>query len=406
MPQPLDIRVLVLERGWQALQHSQYPGRTGQCQLLLQVLQLLQQLLVRHAFPRCACSTLASLPQRRCHDPYAIQHFSSSPLTTSPPVISVLLHCPPDSQGLAGTLASLLQAGAELPWQLVAVSDQSEPLLEAFADQRPAGQVQMIPSAASSAEVSEVITAAAARNRGLAHCRAPLVACLNPGQRCHPQRFHLPLQLLNDHSALQLVWGGWQVGGVQHQPWLRPLGFSAAERLGDPCLPAAALTVRRAVLEELGGFHEGLQAWSGVELALRLAAAGGRMAWLAEPLLRWRFAPLTSPWPVQQLQQGLAQLIQLHSEGLRPELVVELRFAALAWCAGLAWQQQQPDLSQTLLLQAALSAPLSPPRALVQLLEQFCRAERWCGGNGDPSALQRSALWSQVRTLWGEVLTA
>lgn len=316
----------------------------------------------------------------------------------------MLLHCPAGSAGLAATLASLLRAGSHLTWELVAISEQHEPLLEAFAAQRPDGQVQLIsapPATSRSGDQGRrAATIAACRNQGLALARAPLVACLQTDQRCHEGRLSLPAKVLQQHPELDLVWGGWQVGPEQHQPWLRPLTFSAAERLSDPCLSAGALTVRREALEHLQGFDGSLPAWSGVDLALRVVAAGGQAAWLAEPLVQSRPAVQASPWSVAMLQQGLKQLQRLHSEGLRPELLVELRFAALAWCAGLAWEQGQPELTRELLLQAALSAALPAPRARVQLLEQFCRSQRWCGGSGNPQGMLHSSLWVEACHLW------
>ena len=309
----------------------------------------------------------------------------------------MLLHCPAGSTGLPAALASLLRAGSDLDWELVAVAERPEPLLEAFAAQQPEGQVQWIQA---DQQDGSPATIAGCRNQALALARAPLVACLQADQRCHAGRLHLPAQVLQQHEEIDLVWGGWQVGAELHQPWQRPLTFDAAERLRDPCLSAGALTVRRAMLEELRGFEGSLPAWSGVDLALRLVAAGGGAAWLAEPLVQWRPAPQASAWNVAQLLQGLQQLQRLHSDGIRPEQMLELRFAALAWCAGLAWQQGQTQLTRELLLEAALSTPLPPPRARVQLLEQFCRSQRWCGGNGDPQAVLNGLLWSEACQLW------
>lgn len=315
------------------------------------------------------------------------------PALASPAAIGVLLHCPPASPGLAATLASLLGAAAGLDWQLVAVQHRPEPLLDAFAARQPPGRVQLLVAAPDA-------TPAHCRNQALAHCQAELVACLEAGQRCLPGRLAGPLQLLQEHQEIDLVWGGWRVGAQQHEPWQRQPGFSAAARLQDPCLAAGALTVRRPVLEELQGFAADLPAWSGVDLALRLEQAGGGSAWLAAPLLQWRPAATAQPWPVAALQAGWERLLQRHGEGLRPEQLVELRCAALAWCAGLAWHQQQPQQCRSLLLEAALSAPLPLPRALALLLEQFSRSQRWCGGDGDAAALLASPLWARALALW------
>lgn len=296
-------------------------------------------------------------------------------------------------------LASLLQAGQHVDWELVAVSEHPEPLLEAFADQQPAGRVQLLVDPPESG-CGPGRPAAQARNRAIPCCRAPLLAFLQADQRCLPTRLNRPLTFFARHPELSLIWGGWQVGVQQHQPWRRPHGFSPHSRLQDPCLAAGALSVRREALEAMGGFCEQLPAWSGVDLALQIQASGGLIGWLPEPLVRWRAGPLACPWPVPALLSGLEQLIERHSEGLRPALVLELRFAAQAWCAALAWQQKQHQLAETLLQQAALNAPLPLPRARVQLLEQACRSERWCGKPGDPQMLLRSHFWQHCQELW------
>lgn len=310
------------------------------------------------------------------------------------PDISVVLLCSPRAaSSVAASLASLLRAADGLAWQLVAVSDQPEPLLEAFAALQPSGRVQLL--------LHPTEPMAQARNAALPHCRAPLLAFLQADQRCLPGRLQRPLHFFAQYPDLALIWGGWQVGSQCHQPWQRPLSFAAHSRLQDPCLAAGALTVRREALEAVGGWDAALPAWSGVDLALRLHAGGAVIGWLPETLVRWRPLQLASPWPVRQLQRGLELLIANHSEGLRPALLQELRFAALAWCAALAWQQQELPLAEDLLRLAHNSAPLPQPRALLQLLEQACRCQRWCGGSGDARQLRQQGFWQQCEAIWG-----
>ncbi|MFU8884505.1 MAG: glycosyltransferase [Cyanobacteriota bacterium] len=313
-----------------------------------------------------------------------------------PPTFSVVVTWQQPEPWLAVLLASLLRAGDGLHWELLAVVESSgnseaEALLQAFATQLPPGRLQLLQADGGGR--------AAARNLALAHCRADLITFLTGEQRCSPQRLALPQQLLNLHPDLDLLCCGWRVGERVQQPWLEGSGFDAATLLRHRGLRTGCLTVRRAVLERLGGFNAGLPAWSGIDLVLRLAADGGQAAWIDQALMRYRPQHQRNR-DITGLQQGLDQLIEIHGEGIPPAELVELRFAALAWCAGLAWQQQQPQLASQLLRQAALSAPLPVPRARVQLLEQLSRSQRWCGQCGEAAELLQSDPWRQSVALW------
>lgn len=366
--------------------------------------------------------THATLPAVRRFCPTPRQPDPTPALSTIP-AISVLMHCPaaaplPDTEqprieqppseqppsgagsscrwGLAGAVASLLRAGEGIAWELVAVIEEREPLLETLADQLPKGQVQVL---TADRDESGKVTPAMARNQAMAHCRAPVLAVLDAGQRCRPKRLTLPLQLLDQHADLDLAWGGWSVGSVSHQPWLDLAGFEAAYLLRAPQLLAGGLTVRRSCAEHYGGFCSKLPAWSGVDLALRLVDGGGVAAWIGQPLLQCRPAPHQQPWPVNAMADGLLELLRIHSEGIRPEQLVELRFAAMAWCAALAWLQRQPDEAHRCWQRATLGAPLPAPRAAMQSLQQFNRSMHWCGHDQEPTELLNSQSWQTFQTL-------
>lgn len=360
----------------------------------------------------------------------AVRQFCPTPRDPDPtpalstiPAISVLMHCAaaapvPDTEqpstkrpsteqpssvagstrrwGLAGAVASLLRAGEGIDWELVAVVEEREPLLEILADQLPKGQVQLL---TATRDQSGERTPAMARNLAMAHCRAPVLAILDADQRCRPKRLSLPLRLLEQHADLDLAWGGWDVGSVSHQPWHELAGFEAAHLLRSPQLLAGGLTVRRSCVEHHGGFCSKLPAWSGVDLALRLVAGGGVAAWIGQPLLQCRAAPHQPPWPVNAMADGLLELLRIHSEGIRPEQLVELRFAAMAWCAALAWHQHQPDEAHRCWQRATLGAPLPAPRAAVQWLQQFNRSMHWCGHHQETTELLSSQSWQTFQSL-------
>lgn len=314
----------------------------------------------------------------------------------APAAVAVVLQVGAESPWLALSLASLLRAGAGLDWELVAVLDAPaagviRPMLEAFASHLPPERLTVLEG--------PVAGAAVGRNRGWAACRAPVVAFLSAGERCRPRRLGLPLQAFAQHDAVALLASGWEVGGITHEPWRGSGDLSPHALLRQRGLLAGCLSVRRSWLERIGGFSEDLPACSALDLLLRLQEAGGPVAWLAEPLLRCRRADQLSSSALA-MAQAWGVLHRRHGEGIRPPQLLESRFAALAWCAGLAWQQGDGEGAAALLTQAAALAPLPVPRARMQALEAFCASARWCGAAGEPQELLQSALWRHGLELW------
>ncbi len=308
-----------------------------------------------------------------------------------PPSLSVVLTGQQPGPWLAVLLASLLRAGEGLAWELVAALAEGQELLEAFAGHLPKGRLQLLPG--SHPNLAE------ARNRALQRCRGDLVAFLSSEQRCCPQRLALPHQLLGQHPDIDLLASGWLVGELEHQPWREGSGFDAATLLRHRALRLGCITVRRAALERLGGVGHQPEAWSGIDLALAVQGQGGKAAWVNQPLMRYRPRHQLA-CDGARLQRGMEQLVELHSQGILPEQLLELRFAALTWTAGLAWQQQRPERALQLLQQAALSAPLPVPRARMQLLEQFGRSQRWCGEAVQAADLLHSETWRRSVSYW------
>ncbi|MCH9714705.1 MAG: hypothetical protein K0U63_09195 [Cyanobacteria bacterium] len=307
------------------------------------------------------------------------------------PSFSVVLTGQQPGPWLAVLLASLLRAGDGLHWELVAALAEGQELLGAFAEHLPAGRLQLLPGSHRNL--------AKARNRALQHCRGDLVAFVSSEQRCCPQRLALPHQLLQQHPTIDLLAGGWLVGEINHQPWREGSGFDAATLLRHRALRLGCITVRRSALERLGGVPNQSEAWSGIDLALGLQSQGSQAAWMNQPLMRYRPRHQLA-CDGARLQRGMEQLMEHHGQGIQPEQLLELRFAALGWSAGLAWQQQLPEQALQLLQQAALSAPLPVPRARVQLLEQFGRSQRWCGGAVQAEALLHSETWRRSLSFW------
>ncbi len=138
----------------------------------------------------------------------------------------------------------------------------------------------------------------AALNRGLADCRAPLVARMDADDRCDPRRLELQLAALEADRSLDVVsclvshfpdeevgdgfrrYEEWLNALVEHEDILR-------ERFIESPLPHPSVLCRRAVLLEVGGYRD-VGFPEDYDLWLRLAASGARFAKVPEVLLHWR----------------------------------------------------------------------------------------------------------------------
>ncbi len=210
---------------------------------------------------------------------------------SAPPRISVLLPVRDGLPYLEECLESL--AAQTFPdFEVVAVddgsTDGSRDVLAAWAGRdrrfrllvrRPAGLV-------------------AALNRGLAECRAPLVARMDADDRCDPRRLELQLAALAAEPPLDVVsclvchfpeedvgegfrrYEKWLNGLLEHEDILR-------ERFIESPLPHPSVLCRKPVLLEVGGYRdEGFP--EDYDLWLRLAATGARFGKVPEVLLHWR----------------------------------------------------------------------------------------------------------------------
>lgn len=133
---------------------------------------------------------------------------------------------------------------------------------------------------------------AAGRNRGLALARGEYIQFLDSDDRLHPEKLAAQAIVLNAAPGFDAViaWVGFL--GDTGRPGLvmEVMGQQAAEDL--PCflcgtdIPVHAPLHRRRLLEELGGFDEGLLHSEDVDLHFRLALAGARFGSVPE-ILAW-----------------------------------------------------------------------------------------------------------------------
>jgi glycosyltransferase involved in cell wall biosynthesis len=141
----------------------------------------------------------------------------------------------------------------------------------------------------------------AALNRGLAACRAPLVARMDGDDVAHPRRLGEQVAYMAANGDVGLVacsfrhfprhevamgmagYESWQNGLLTHEAIMADLFVES------PFVHPSVMFRSRAV-QAVGGYRE--KGWAeDYDLWLRLAAAGTRFARLAEPLFFWRERP-------------------------------------------------------------------------------------------------------------------
>jgi glycosyltransferase involved in cell wall biosynthesis len=141
----------------------------------------------------------------------------------------------------------------------------------------------------------------AALNRGLAECRAPLVARFDADDVMRRERLAKQCDALDAHPALAGV--GCHVhlfpqraisdGLRAYGAWLASLASAGDVRRDafvECPLAHPTLVLRRSVLAELGGYRE--RGWpEDYDLVLRILAAGGALGVVPQKLLAWRDGP-------------------------------------------------------------------------------------------------------------------
>ena len=320
------------------------------------------------------------------------------------PAIAVVLPFRNAHRWLAETIASLANAAAGLPWQLIAVNDGSTDagpaLLQRLTAHWPAGQLLLLEGGGKGVS--------AARNRAIAAASAPLIAFLDADDRALPQRLSAPLAALQADPALAHVHGGWlriDAAGTPIQavePWREGAGFDRVSALTHKAVLPSAWTIRRSVLLELGGFDEGLAHAEDVDLLLRLATAGKRGAWIPQPLVRYRVHPAGASRNLQAQIEGLANVVDRHLQDLPPEQLAwaaGLRYGTLSWGAWKAWSEGNNALALEVLQRASALCPMPLARRPVHFLEHVSRS---CLREGLPferEAFLASAFWQQARAL-------
>ena len=134
---------------------------------------------------------------------------------------------------------------------------------------------------------------ARARNLALGVARGDLVAFLDSDDRYRPGRIRAAVKAFRDDSEAALVWSDYRCidaeGRVLEVRRWQPDGRSFARELiaGNPICNATA-TVRRTVLDEIGGFDERVPRVCDGAAWYQIAARGHRFVHLPLPLLDYR----------------------------------------------------------------------------------------------------------------------
>ncbi|MDD2541119.1 MAG: glycosyltransferase [Desulfuromonadaceae bacterium] len=216
-------------------------------------------------------------------------------LPSTKPHVSILMPVRNEDRYLQAALDSLYRQTSP-SWELIAVDDGSnDGTAEILADSaRSDGRVRIIRREGGGGLV-------AALNAGLEACRAPLLARMDGDDICHPRRLELQAAYLNTHPDTGLVACNFRhfprthlkQGMVDYESWQNSLTMhSLISRdlfVESPFVHPAIMT-RRALLENLGGYHN--NTWpEDYDLWLRMAGAGVQFARVPHTLLFWRDHP-------------------------------------------------------------------------------------------------------------------
>lgn len=210
------------------------------------------------------------------------------------PQVSILMPVRNEERYLQATLNSLYRQTLT-DWELVAVDDgswDSTPSILAAAASRDA-RIHIIRR-----EGGGLV---AALNSGLAACRGHLLARLDGDDICHPRRLELQSAYLEEHPDTGLVAcnfrhfprTGLKQGMIDYEVWQNSLTshpLIIRDLFVESPVVHPSIMTRRAILEELEGYHD--SGWpEDYDLWLRMVAANIQFARLPQTLLFWRDHP-------------------------------------------------------------------------------------------------------------------
>jgi glycosyltransferase involved in cell wall biosynthesis len=194
------------------------------------------------------------------------------------PIVSVLLPAQDEERRIGGAIESILTQKFD-DWELVVVDDRSH--------DRTAEVVRSYGDPRIVLVEGEGRGLAAALNVGLRAARAELVARQDADDRALPARFERQVEFMHAHPDVTVLGTGWIELDADERPVRSRARFVAGpldDLLAFNPLTHTTVVFRREAIMELGGYDESLRFASDYDLWLRVAAAGGRLWNLDEPL--------------------------------------------------------------------------------------------------------------------------
>jgi glycosyltransferase involved in cell wall biosynthesis len=219
------------------------------------------------------------------HPPRTASELGASSATgAAAPLVSIVMPVFNHARYLAAALQSIA-AQTERRSELIVVDDGSgEPVAPIVEATLPGATVLRQANAGPSA----------ARNRGIGKARGEFVGFLDADDLWHRRALERLLKGFRDAPTADVVQGHLVRFGTP--PAAQPPGPDARQRPYRG-FNVGAILVRRSLLDELGGFDQGLRRSEDVDLFIRLREAKARWLVLPETVLRYRQRPMASPAP-------------------------------------------------------------------------------------------------------------
>ena len=215
-------------------------------------------------------------------------------MTASDPLVSVLLPVRNGAAHLPAALDSIVRQTYR-SWEAVAVDDGSTDGTAAILADYALRDRRIRPVSGDGRGL------VAALNRGLAACRASLVARMDADDISHPRRLELQTGYLTSHPEAGLVACGFRhfprpglrVGMRSYEAWQNSLlthDLIMRDLFVEAPFVHPSVMFRKEPVVAAGGYRD--HGWTeDYDLWLRLAAAGTRFARLPETLFFWRDRP-------------------------------------------------------------------------------------------------------------------
>lgn len=295
-----------------------------------------------------------------------------------PPIVSVLLPYRNAEETLEEALASVLQERS-IELELIALDDGSTDAGPEIVERFRRADPRVIPESAPSGGIARAL------NRALSIARGSFIARMDADDISLPGRLERQAEALAEDPRLAVI--GAQVelfpegaageGMQRYIAWQNAIltpEDHAREIFVEAPLCHPSVMIRRAPLDDVGGFREG--PWpEDYDLWLRLDARGHQFAKVPETLFRWRQRKASATF--SDPRYSLTRFTETRAFYLAPRLLARGRPIAV-WGAGktgrrlareLASRGARPelfiDIDPRKIGRTAQGAPIEPPEALV-----------------------------------------